>query len=483
MFGVLDWVVLIAYLLGTAGLGAYFSKSNKSVKDFLHGGGTVPWYAVGISLIATSVSATAFLANPADAYLNDMSYMMTHIGVFIAIIVVSKVFIPRLRGLDLLSGYQLLELKFSRSIRILASILYIFHLWLRTGVLLYGPSIVLSSLMGVDIYWSILFTAILAVAYTWAGGIRAVIWTDVMQFVVLGGGGIFILIWLFTSVDGAWAIADAAGRTKIFSHSMDPGQARTLLSAGLVYAVFEIAIRGCDQQFIQRYFSTKTNKEADYSSWLSAIFGIGISLLFFLIGVGLFSFYHVNADKLPAGIAGDMVFPHFILHELPSGIKGLIVAAIYAAAMSSLDSGITALSNTTVVDLLGKNKKPSLNQLKIWILIWGVLGTVTALLCASMESTSLLKKALYFTSLFTGPLLSLFLFAFFRSKTSSFSLWVGTICGMLTLALFTKPPFEFLNWTPIYKFSWPWNPLISLVASVIVVLLSEIILTTKRKNS
>ncbi len=461
----------------------WFARSNHSVSDFLHGGGRIPWYAVGISLIATSVSATAFLANPADSYLNNMTYMMTHVGVFLGILVISKVFIPRLRGMNLLSGYELLERRFSRSIRVLAAILYILHLWLRTGILLYGPSLILSKMMDVPIWAAILFTAVLAIAYTWAGGIRAVIWTDVLQFFILVGGALFILGWIFFQVENFWQIAADAGHTQMFAWSLDPAEARSLLSAGIIYTVFEVAIRGCDQQFIQRYFSTSTNKEADYSSWLSAVSGVLISFLFFAIGAGLFAFYQVHPDLLPEGVSGDGVFPYFILHQMPAGVKGLLVAAIYAAAMSSLDSGITALSNTTVVDLLGGKKEATLGRLKVWILLWGLLGTFTALLSAMMEGTSLLAKALYFTSLFTGPLLSLFLFAFFRPQTRSFSLWVATLGGMLTLVFFTRPPFAPDGWSPIYQVSWPWNPFISLVASVTLGLISEKISEIKSKFS
>ena len=166
MFGFWDWTVLGLYLLLTAGMGAWFSRKNKNAQEFLFGGGKMPWYAVGLSLIATSVSATSFLGGPADVYGKNMTYLMLSVGSLLSVIFIGWIFIPRLRARNIESGFQLLEVNFSKSVKKLAASLYCLHLFLRSGVLLFGPALVLAQMLDVNLYLAILFTAILAIAYT-----------------------------------------------------------------------------------------------------------------------------------------------------------------------------------------------------------------------------------------------------------------------------------------------------------------------------
>jgi len=471
----LDWFSLIAYLGAVCFLGLFFARRNTSFSKYMFGGGAVPWIAVGISLIATSVSATTFLGNPADVFKNNMTYIMCNIGGVLSLLIVNFVFIPRIRNLKIKSAYELLENVYSRKVRLLASVFYCLHLLLRTGILLYGPALILSSMLGTNIYIAIFITGFLAIAYTWFGGIQAVIWTDVMQFAVLMGGGLVVLLVTSNAIGGfgeMWTLASEAGKTKWIDFSMDPANARTLLSAGIIYTVFEIAIRGCDQQFVQRYLSCKNVRAAQYSSFLSVFLGFLVGLVFYSVGASLYVFYKMKfIAELPEGTAVNEVFPHFILNSLPAGVTGLLVAAIMAAAMSSLDSAITALSNTTIVDFYKSNKdelsSPGiLKKAKIWVIIWGIIGVLAAFLCAAGEK-SLLTKALFFTSLFTGPLLAMFMLAFFKPNMNSNSIFWGAIIGMLCLAAFSDIPVLPAGWwSPIYKFSWPWNPLISLTGTI-----------------
>ncbi len=473
MFTTLDWVVLVLFMVVSIVIGLVVSRprhNKKNFKEYMFGGGAIPWVAVGISLIATSVSATTFLGAPADVFANDMRYLMFQIGGFISIIVVGLVFIPRFRRSGILSAYELFENRFSRPVRRLAAVFYCLHLLLRTGILLYAPALVLSRILGVSLQSAILLTAVIAVFYTWFGGIKAVIWTDVLQFFVFFGGGLFVLYIIADSCGGfseMMQMAAGAEKTKWFDFSFDIANDRSLISAGLAYAVLEIAIRGCDQQFVQRYLSCKSPAAANASSVLSMILGLLVSVLFYLVGAALFVYYKVaNAATLPPNTDMNQVFPYFIVNALPSGITGLVVAAICAAAMSSLSSAINALSNTTENDLLCLKTK-NLLRAKIWTLIWGTLGILAALLAASQQS-SLLKSALFFTGLFTGPLLGMFLLAFFGGKMRSYAVFVGIFCGMASVCLFNGVaplgiPALFGN-----IFSWPWIPCISTSVTVFV---------------
>ncbi|MDR1813147.1 MAG: sodium/solute symporter [Candidatus Fibromonas sp.] len=471
MFGVLDWLVLVFYWGLSIFIGLYAARNNRSFKDYMLGGGTMPWIPVGISLIATSVSATTLLGVPADVFDVDMTLIMTNVGSFLSILVIGLLFIPRLRNSGIQSAYELLERSFSRTVRRVAAVFYAMHLVLRTGILLFAPSLVLAPILQIPVWAAILISSVAAILYTWHGGFKAVVWTDVMQFLVFFGGGVIALLILVQGIGGFGELALLAGETgksNWFNGSLDPSNARTLLSAGIVYAVLEIAIRGCDQQFVQRYLSCKDVKAANRSSILSMVLGLAVSLLFYWLGAALFVYYRVkNASPLPENLGVNDVFPYFIVNVLPSGLTGLLVAAIYAAAMSSISSAIHALGNTTEKDILCKTaEQESMSRAKLWIVLWGVCGTFAAFIAAS-QAGSLLKNALFFTGLFTGPLLALFLLSFFTPYLRSFSVLAGVACGMLSLLLFNGIPFIPGYVPPLDGvFSWPWNPLISCTVSV-----------------
>jgi len=473
MFGGLDWFVLVSYCGLSIAIGLYAARGNRSFKDYVIGGGAMPWIPIGISLIATSISATTMLGIPADVFDVDMTLIMTNIGSFLSILVVGLLFIPRLRKAGIQSAYELLERNFSRSVRRVASVLYSMHLILRTGILMFAPSIVLSSILQIPQWSAILITSVVSILYTWYGGFKAVVWTDVMQFCVFFGGGIFALFALVNGIGGfdeMASLASESGKSNWLNLSMDPSNARTLLSIGIVYAVLEIAIRGCDQQFVQRYLSCKNVRAANMSSVLSMVLGLLASLLFYWLGAALFVYYKVkNVSPLPEHLGVNDVFPYFILHGLPSGVTGIMVAAIYAAAMSSISSAIHALGNTTEKDILCKAAgQESVFRIKLWIIVWGICGTIAAFIAAS-QAGSLLKNALFFTGLFTGPLLALFLLSFFAPHLRSTSVLIGVACGMLSLLLFNGIPFIPAYVAPLAGFfSWPWNPLISCAVSMFV---------------
>jgi len=471
----LDLFVLIGYLGIILAIGAYCARSNKDFTDFIFGGGKMPSWAIGISLIATSVSATTFLGNPADAFANDMTFLMCNFGVFGAIAVIWFVFIPRFRRLKVTSAYEILEVRFGRPVRLLASVLYTLHLLLRTGILIYGPALVLAEVFGMSLWLAICAISLMAMLYTWFGGLRAVVWTDVMQFVVLFGGGlaaIYFCVRGIGSFDEMVTMAREAGKTRWLAFGIDPGEARTFLSAGVVYVVFEVAIRGCDQQFVQRYMACKDVGAANRSSLISAVLGLAVALLFYWVGAALYAYFEVaGVAVLPEGTGVNRVFPFFILEVMPVGLTGLLVAAIFAAAMSSLDSAVTALANTSVKDFLPSRRLEGLDaaaQLLLtrrFVLLWGVMGTLVAFVCVFGQQ-SLLVKALSLTSLFTGPLLGLFLLAFFFPKADRVAVFAGAVLGMLSLLPFVELailPF----WEPVFPVSWPWNPLISLTGTLI----------------
>ena len=248
MFSIWDWAVVFVYFAAMAGVGVYFSRKNKNFKDFMFGGGNMPWLAVGISLIATSVSANTFLGYPAEAYGNDMRLLMLNFGSLTAIVIVGVFFIPRFRASGTRSAYELLEIRFSRPVRRLAASLYSCHLLFRMGMLIYGPSIVLMKMTGAPFWVAAVALSVFAMLYTSLGGIKAATTTDVIQFCIFFGGGILCIYFCAKGVGSfteTWRLAAEAGKTRWLDFTFDPSSERNFLSAAVVYTVFEVAIRGC----------------------------------------------------------------------------------------------------------------------------------------------------------------------------------------------------------------------------------------------
>lgn len=474
MFGFWDWAVVALYFAVMAGIGVHFSRRNRNLKDFMFGGGTMPWFAVGISLIATSVSASTFLGNPASVFAADMRLLMLNFGAIIALVIVGTVFIPRYRTSGVSSAYELLETRLSRPVRTLAAGLYSCHLLLRAGMLLFGPALILKAMLGIPIWASICVMAGGSVLYTYFGGIRAIAWTDVLQFSIFLGTGLLIIAYCVQgigSLSETYRLAAEAGKTRWFDATWDPSSARNIWSAGVAYVAFEVAIRGCDQQFVQRYLSTRDTRRANYSSIASVLLGICVGLVFFSVGASLYAYFEVkHVAPLPAGAQANEVLPYFIMNILPTGVKGLLGAAIMGEALSSLNSLYAALSNTTVTDFLRKKGEAAagLAEAKRWVLIWGAVATLVAFVVAG-SSQSLLDTALFFTSLFIGPLLALFLLAFFRPGTPAKAVIPGALGGMAVLLLFLQiPVLPAGMWTPVYPVAWTWNPLISMTATLVI---------------
>jgi SSS family solute:Na+ symporter len=341
------------------------------------------------------------------------------------------------------------------------------------GMLIYGPSLVIMKMTGAPFWLAAAALAAFAMLYTSLGGIKAATASDVVQFCIFFGGGL-LCIWFCVKGVGSfsetWRLAGEAGKTRWLDFTIDPSSERNFLSAAIVYTVFEVAIRGCDQQFVQRYLSTKDTRSANLSSITSSLLGICVGVLFFTVGAFLYVYFQVaHVVALPA-LKVNEVLPWFIVNELPVGIKGLLVAAILAADMGALSSVLTALSNTTVVDLRAKPQGDAgvtLGNARKWVLLWGALGLAASFVCA-LGDVSILGKALFFTSLFTGPLLSLFLLAFFRPGLHPRAVLFSVFGGIGTLLLFVKiPVLPEGMWTPLYPISWPWNPLVSASATIV----------------
>ena len=468
MFEAPDWIILALYTLMVVGIGIATRHSN-GLRGFLLADGAMPWWAVGISLIATSVSTTSLIGSPAEAYQFDLRYLSLHAAVPVSLLLVTIIFIPWFRRRNIVSAYEALEERFDLKTRLLASVLYILHVLLRTGILIFGPALVLSRFMGIPVSATIVVVGLVAIVYSTLGGLRAVIWTDVLQFIALTGGAVGICMVIEAMVPGGfsmiWNLARDAGKTRVVDMTMDIGDPRSFISAGVAYLVLDLAIRATDQQFIQRYLSCASVGKAQLSALLSAVLGLGISLLFFGTGLHLWAFYQLFPAGAAAFTSPNDVLPAFAATHLPAGLTGLLIAGVFAAAMSSIDSAIAALSNTATVDFFLRLRKHPVDEAgrirfaRRSMAGFGVAGIGFALM-ASTTATSLLHTALSFTSLFTGSLLGLFTLAVLPWRIAPSAAFVGAIAGGLVLLAVTT--------LAAGTFSWPWWPVISCVTTCVV---------------
>jgi len=476
VFATLDWIIVAIYACIVVGIGIATRRSS-GLRGFLLADGAMPWWAVGISLIATSVSTTSLIGSPAEAYQFDLRYLSLHAAVPLSLLLVTVIFIPWFRRRNIVSAYEALEERFDLKTRLLASSLYILHVLLRTGILIFGPALVLSRFMGISVEATIVVVGAVAIAYSALGGLRAVIWTDVLQFVALVGGAIGVCMVIEAMIPGGfrtiWQVATDAGKTRVIDMTMDVGDPRTFISAGVAYLALDLAIRSTDQQFIQRYLSCASVGKAQLSALLSAVLGLGISILFFGMGLHLWAFYQF----FPAGAQNlaspNEVLPAFASTHLPSGLAGLLIAGVFAAAMSSIDSAIAALSNTATVDFFLRLRKDTIDEkgrmaFARWSIAgFGVLGIAFALV-ASTTGSSLLHTALSFTSLFTGSLLGLFTLAVMPRPVAPTAAFIGAIAGAVALLG--------VNTFAKGMFSWPWWPVISFTVTVVVGMLLSLLL-------
>jgi len=464
-FALIDWVVLIAYLIIVLMIGiVYRAGKSDSIRDYFFARGKMPWWAVGISLIATSVSASTFLGNPAEAYQFDLRLLQLNIGVPISILIVCLVFIPFFQRSGASSAYEVLERRFDLKTRILSSIFYMVHVMLRTGILIFGPALMISQITGIDIKIVVIAVGVVALFYTTLGGLRAVIWTDVLQFFILLGGGVLICSFVAYDVPGGFtAVFEAAsqsGKTQWLDFSWGLENPRNIWAAGFAYITLDLAIRSTDQQFVQRYLSCVDTRRSQYAAILSAVLGLFVAMLFFAVGIFLWSFYRVFPAELTTSDV-NRILPHYIATKLPWGVSGLIVAGVFAAAMSSIDSAVNAVSNTATIDFykrFGGSEKGGLHFARISSIICGLIGIGIGIFSATVGK-NLFILALSFTSLFTGSLLGVFVLALATKRVGGWGAFTGAIMGMISLGIVTK--------VLHLEVSWPWYPLISLIATLI----------------
>jgi len=426
----LDLIVIAAYLAGMAAVGVWFSRRNNSTEEYFLGGRSFPGWAIGLSMLGTSISSVTFLAFPAAAYVLDWRQLVSNLMLPAVAVLAILVFIPFFRRGRLTSAFEYLEDRFGKSVRLYATLSFILLQLIRLAKVLFLVSIPVSLLTGVEMHYVIVAVGVFIAFYTVAGGFDAVIWTDVVQAMVLWLGGLLCFGYI------AWNLPDGveqifrvgAEHEKFHLGSMDfnVGE-RTFWTVALIGVFNWLAMYSSDQNVVQRYVAAKSLREARWATTLYSMLAVPTWAFFFFIGTCVFVWYQVHPEAKVAALDADQVFPYFILTQIPAGLAGLTIAGVLAAAMSSLDSSINAVATVATVDLLkpylaqGRDDQFHLRAAKWIAAVVAALMIGGAMLFTSIEKESMNDLSWIVASVFGGCLVGLFMVGFFTRRVDAFS--------------------------------------------------------------
>lgn len=469
MLHTLDYVVLVIYLIGVAGFGIIAGGKQKSTSDYFLGGRDLPWWAVCLSVIATETSTLTVIGTPAVAFGGTLTFFQITLGYLIGRIVVSLVFLPRYFKGELVTAYAFLGERFGDGMRSLASVTFMFTRLLADGVRLFATAIpvkVIAMSAGLDIsYTTIIVTiGLVTIAYTYIGGLKAVVWMDAVQMLIYVGGALIAVFIISGNLpDGWFESATMVGKTQIidWSGSLTDWltQPYTFVTAIIGGAVFTMASHGTDQLNVQRILACRTltdGKKAMIGSGFGVVFQFG---LFLLVGLLLWGYYGGASLAELELSRGDEVFPKFIVEGMPAGLSGLLLAGILAAAMSTLSSSLNALAGASVFDVIPFLQKKAYSEdrglglSRVMTLVWGVVFILFAMLFTDMQNP-VVELGLSIASFTYGGLLGVFLLGFLNQRASSRDAalsFVVTIAAMtlVIFSLFYSPESE--SWRFIWR--------------------------------
>jgi len=448
--GALDFTALALYLAMLVAVGFYFSRREGSTAQFFLGGQRIPWWAAGLSLLATQVSSIGFMAIPAKSFATNWAYFAGVFTWFLVVPVVAAVYIPLFRRLHVTSAYEYLEARFNLPVRLFGAAAYSFMQLGRMAVVLYLPALALAAVTGLDHRACIITMGVLCTVYTVAGGIEAVVWTDVLQAVVLVGGAVLCVAVVLAGIDGGPArfveVAAADGKFSFGPIHADIAVASLwIILLGNIFT--RLAGLTSDQAVVQRYLTTSDARQSVRALWADVAVSIPWALIAFSFGTALYVFYKLHPERLSPAVDLDGLVPLFVAQQLPAGVSGLIIAAIFAAAMSSMDSSMHSTATVWVTDFYARlrpraSDRARLRLARLLTVALGAFGTLTALVLAQAGVHSLWDLFQGIVGLFAGGLAGLFVLGLFTRRANGAGALVGAAASA-ALLYFARPHVHF----------------------------------------
>lgn len=494
-FGIVNWIVVVVYLLSMVGIGYWFMKKEEATTtdDYFRGGQRIPWWVAGLSIFATVLSSITFMAVPALSYSSGWNKWVGQWPILIIVPLVVFFYLPFFRKLNLTSAYEYLEARFNLAARLIASISFmIFHIG-RIAIVLYLPALALSSVSDINIYMAIVVIGVLCVIYTVMGGIEAVVWTDAIQALVLIGGALLCFFLVVFNVEGGFgAIVETLQNPNKFlsvDWSMTAAQDYSsstksgwLFFFGFLFAALPSYTSG--QDVVQRYVTTPTEEAAAKSLWLNIFMTLVGSAIFFALGTALYVFYQANPAQLdPSMRQTDGILPFFIMQNLPIGVSGLIVAGVFAAAQSTISSSLNSLATAFVTDVYGRVLAPEssdhqrLNVARYLVIGVGIVGILVSVWIARQELKSAFDTFNMFVGFVLGPLAAMFALGVFTKHVSGKACLIGAFAGSATIITVT-----FLNKAGTIDVWSLLNGLICFVVTFVVAFIAGFIFPADKKQ-
>ena len=446
---IIDIIVFLLFTSGVVAFGCSFFKKKGTSEEFTSAGRSLPGWVVGMSIFATYVSSISYLGYPGKAFSGDWNAFVFSLSIPIASYFAARYFVPFYRSQDSISAYSFLENRFGPWARIYASSCYLLTQIARTGSILYLLALPMNVLLGWHIQTIIVVTSVAIVLYSMLGGMKAVIWTEAIQGIILIGGALVCMFILLFDMPG--------GPVQTFSIAMEDGKfslgsfgsslSESTFWVCLIYGIFtNLQNYGIDQSYVQRYHTAKNEKEAKFSALFGGYLFIPVSAVFFMIGTGLYAFYKVHPGILPDGVRADYVFPFFIVNELPVGLTGLLIASIFAAGMSTIATSVTSSSTIILTDYYQRFRKHAGNRERMLVLKLssvgvGVAGILVAFAFMSVQSA----LDAWLASIFSGGMLGLFLLGYISRKARNFDAVLGVVCGVILVCWIVISPFVHAN--------------------------------------
>jgi len=472
----LDIIVFVGYLAGVVLFGSSFYRKNKNSRSFTLGNNNIPMWVISMSIFATFVSSISYLALPGQAYQSDWNAFVFSLSIPIAVFMAVRFFVPLYRSVGSPSAYTYLEQRFGPWAKYYASVMYLMTQLMRAGTILYLLALVLNTILGWDIVVIIVITGASVLIYSMLGGIQAVVWTDAIQGIILIIGALVCaVIILFDMPDGPGQLFHIAGE----SHKFRLGSFSLNLDAPtfwvvLIYGFFiNLQNYGIDQNYIQRYMTASSDREAKRSAFFGGMLYVPVSLLFLFIGTALFSYYTASPGMLPPDVTGDRVFPYFIVNVLPSGVTGLLVASIFAAGMSTVSTSVNSSATIILQDYfkLESNSSSHVRSMRVLYIASLIFGTLSILIAIAMINVQSALEAWWkLASIFSGGMLGLFLLGYFSKKAQNASAVLGVIAGAAVIAWMSLSPLVFTT-GEMERYASPFHNYLSIVFGTIAIFL------------
>ena len=491
----LDLIIFVMYLVGIVIFGASFYHKKRTSNEYSTGSGSMPAWVVGLSIFGTYVSSISYLALPGAAYMSNWNAFVNSLPIPLALLIAVRFFVPLYRELGSTSAYMYMEQRFGIWARVYVASCYLFTQLMRTATILYLLALPLYVILHWDMRIIILITGVSVLIYCILGGIKAVVWTDAIQSVILIAGALVTVFYLIFSLPEGpsqyFKVANEYGKFNLGSFS-------TTLSESTFWVVFiygfftSLQNYGIDQNYVQRYLITKNYKDTVKSVLGGGLLYIPVSLIFFLIGTGLFVYFRVHPGLLPdefrqEGMT-DCIFPYYIVKVLPVGLTGLLVSCIFAAGMSTISTSLNSGSTVFLTDFYKRFKKQVSEKEALRVLyMTSAVMTIAGIIISffMIKVTSALDLYWKLAGIFSGGMIGLFLLGYFSKKTGNLPAQIGVTLGLLVITWMSLSPLFFKGSLMAYKS--PFHSYMTIVFGTLTIfftglLISLFIKSVKRKK-